>query len=62
MENYASNRKGMTREERKRHVKVGNGISRPYVAAYVNVLQTVKDQPTPKKVDTIMEYAEDAEE
>ena len=52
----------MTKEERKRHVRVNNALSRPYVAAYVNALQPVKDQATPKKVDTIMGYAEDAEE
>ena len=52
----------MSKEERKRHVRVNTALSRPYDAAYVNVLQPVKDESTPKRVDTIMGYAKDLEE
>ena len=58
----AAKRATMSKEERKRSEKCVRALSRPHDAAYMNELKAVKEEPTPKRAEYLMEFAEDMEE
>ena len=58
----AAKRATMSKEERKRSAKCVRALSRPHDAAYTNELKAVKEEPTPKRAEYLMEFAEDMEE
>ena len=57
------NRKSMSKEERKRHATVLNGLSsRPKNQTYVKELNEINDLPTPERAEELLALAEDMEE
>ena len=54
-------RASMSKEERQRAAKCIKALSRPHYAVYMNELNAVKEEPTPKRAEYLMEFAEDIE-
>ena len=52
----------LSKEDRKQSAKCVRALSRPHDAAYMNELKAVKEEPTPKRAEYLMEFAEDMEE
>jgi hypothetical protein len=55
------NRNTMSDDDKRKHAKVIDGLSRPYNNTLLNVLKWVKEEPTPEKAEELLSMAEDLE-
>jgi hypothetical protein len=55
------NRNTMSDDDKRKHAKVIDGLSRPYNNTLLNVLKSVKEEPTPEKAEELLSMAEDLE-
>jgi len=51
----------MSDDDKRKHAKVIDGLSRPYNNTLLNVLKSVKEEPTPEKAEELLSMAEDLE-
>ena len=54
-------RNTMSDDDKSKHAKVIDGLSRPYNNTLLNVLKSVKEEPTPEKAEELLSMAEDLE-
>jgi hypothetical protein len=47
--------------DKRKHAKVIDGLSKPYNSTLINVLKSVKEEPTPDKAEELLIMAEDLE-
>ena len=55
------NRVNMSDVDKRKHAKVIDGLSKPYNNTLINVLKSVKEEPTPDKAEELLIMAEDLE-
>jgi hypothetical protein len=55
------NRSNMSELDKRKHAKVIDGLSKPYNSTLINVLKSVKEEPTPDKAEELLSMAEDLE-
>ena len=55
------NRNNMSDDDKRKHAKVIDGLSRPYNNTLLNVLKSVEEEPTPEKAEELLSMAEDLE-
>ena len=55
------NHGNMSEVEKQKHVKVIDGLSKPYNSTLINVLKSAKEEPTPEKAKELLSMAEDLE-
>ena len=55
------NRANMSDVDKRKHAKVIDGLSKPYNSTLINVLKSVKEEPTPDKAEELLIMAEDLE-
>ena len=55
------NRANMSDVDKRKHTKVIDGLSKPYNNTLINVLKSVKEEPTPDKAEELLIMAEDLE-
>ena len=53
------NRANMSRDEKRKHAKVIDGLSKPYNTTLINVLKSVEEEATPEKADELLSIMED---
>ena len=51
----------MSKVDKRKHAKVIDGLSKPYNSTLINVLKSVKEEPTPDKAEELLSMAEDLE-
>ena len=49
----------MSRDEKRKHAKVIDGLSKPYNTTLINVLKSVEEEAPPEKADEILSIIED---
>ena len=55
------NHVNMSDVDKRKHAKVIDGLSKPYNNTLINVLKSVKEEPTPDKAEELLIMAEDLE-
>ncbi len=55
------NHVNMSDVDKRKHTKVIDGLSKPYNSTLINVLKSVKEEPTPDKAEELLIMAEDLE-
>jgi hypothetical protein len=55
------NRADMSNNEKRKHAKVIDGLSKPYNTTLINVLKSVEEEATPEKAEELLSIMEDME-
>jgi hypothetical protein len=55
------NHANMSNDEKRKHAKVIDGLSKPYNTALINVLKSVEEEATPEKAKELLSIMEDME-
>jgi hypothetical protein len=61
IDSRCKNRANMSDVDKRKHAKVIDGLSKPYNSTLINVLKSVKEEPTPDKAEELLIMAEDLE-
>ena len=61
IDSHCKNCANMSNVDTCKHAKVINGLSKPYNSTLINVLKSVKEEPTPDKAKELFIMAEDLE-
>ena len=51
----------MSRDEKRKHAKVIDGLSKPYNTTLINILKSVKEEATLEKADELLSIMENME-
>ncbi len=51
----------MSKVEKQKHIKVIDSLPKPYNSTLINMLKSVKEEPTPEKAEELLSVAEDLE-
>ncbi len=58
---HRKNCNNMSDDDKRKHAKEIDGLSRPYNNTLLNVLKSVEEEPTPEKAEELLSMAEDLE-